>query len=246
MNIIICGCEHTESGLEKIKELQRFLQNNGYKAHFVSDRDLSDLSLSQIPEKELEQVKKADVVILVPSFSTSNDPGSLLNAYYRFALDTKPVLIYAQDEVYPELDSLFNLIARKVCRSEQELLNSIEELGEPEENEVNPNMIGVIPNVYGDHEAEFEYKEFRCICPVTGERDRATIKIAYAPHKWLMEYESLDSYFKQFVDRKIHHEGVVNEVFHHLNHILQPKWIKVVAEFEPRSGVKAKIEKRSK
>ncbi len=213
------------------------MHNNGYDIiqctsnHGLSD--LSNLSFSQIIEEELEQLEKADVLILL---SDLPDFGSAVKAY-KFALNTKPVIIYIQGDAEPNPWS--NLISRKVCRSKQELLDSIEELDQPQ-------TIGVIPNIHGDHEAEFEYKEFRCICPVTGEGDRATIKIAYAPRKWLMEYESLDSYFKQFVDRKIHHEGVVKEVFHHLNHTLKPKWIKVVAEFEARSGVEARVEKRSR
>lgn len=239
MNIVICGYEHTENGLKEIEELQQFLQNNGYDIVRTGDCGLSGLSFNQLIEEELERLGKADVMVLILQSSSSGlDVGSAVKAY-KFAMDTKPVIIYNQNEANPELDLWSTLVGRKVCKSKQELLESIEELGRS-------RTIGVIPNVHGDHEAEFEYKDFECICPVTGERDKATIKITYAPHQWLVEYESLYSYFKQFANRRIHHEGVVNEIFHQLNHTIQPKWIKVVAEFEPRSGIKATVEKRSK
>ncbi len=249
MNIIICGWESTESGTEsgterrseKVKELQQFLQDKGYEARCLN-RDLNSRNLDQIPGEELENLKKADIMILIPPISTS-DADSALKTYYKFALESKPVLIYVHN-AHSELDSMFSLTG-KVCRDKQELLRSLEELEEPEEVEITPKVLGVISNAYGDHEAEFEYNNFKCICPVTGERDMATLRITYAPHEWLLEYESLDRYFNQFIDKKIHHEGVVNEVFHHLQNTLHPKWIKVVAEFEPRSGVKATIKKRS-
>lgn len=235
MKVIVCGCEHTERGLKEIRELQEFLKNNGYDIiHCTGDRDLSSQSYSQIIEKELEQLEKADVLILL---SNSPDLGSAVKAH-KFALDTKPVIVYNQYKADP--DPWSNSIARKICRSKQELLKSIEDF------RAKTNTIRVIPNTHGDHEAEFTYEDFQCICPVTGEKDRATIKISYAPHNWLIEYESLDSYFKQFADRKIHHEGVVDEIFNQLYHALQPKQMKVEAEFEPRSGVKARVERKSK
>ncbi|MFO7968372.1 MAG: preQ(1) synthase [Archaeoglobaceae archaeon] len=230
MRVVICGHERKESGLKEVTELQQFLENNEYDTIQFTDHG---------PNKEFEELGNSDVMVLILS-RTSPDPLSAVKAY-KFAMDTKPVIIYTPDESIPELEFWSTLIARKVCRSKQELLKSIEEFGK-----LKLKTVGLISNVHGDHEAEFEYNDFECICPVTGERDRATIKIAYAPQQWLMEYESLDNYFKQFANRRIHHEGVVNEIFHQLNHTIQPKWIKVVAEFEPRSGVKATVEKRSK
>ena len=105
--------------------------------------------------------------------------------------------------------------------------------------------IGVIPNVYGEHEATFSYDKFTCICPVTSLKDRAVIKIRYKPKKWLLEYESLDKYFKSFADKPMHHEAVVAKIYADIKRAVEPEMLEVEAEFEERSGVKAIIRVRS-
>jgi 7-cyano-7-deazaguanine reductase len=145
----------------------------------------------------------------------------------------KPVIAYAESKVRSPWPLFF---AQRACKNREELVEAIKSLG----GEV---RIRRIPNVYGDHEAEFVYENFRCICPVTGEEDRARILIRYKPNEWLIEYECLKDYFRSFEGKPIHHEGVVNTIFNHIYNALKPRRLEVEAEFEERSGVRAKVRK---
>jgi len=236
MKVIVCGSVGY-GGIDKIRELQSYLRNKGFNVidqfegadySYVDDfRDDPDLCW-KIVENDLRRVEEANALVLVsdmPSF------GSAMEAY-KFSMSGKPVIAYTEDKARSPWP-LF--IARKTCRNKEELEQAIKEI---EENE-----IGIIPNTHGTHEAEFVYDDFRCVCPVTGEEDKASIKIKYVPERWLIEYESLDKYFKSFADKAIHHEDVVNTIFTTIYNSLKPRWLEIEAEFEERSGVKAKIKK---
>jgi len=225
--------------MDKIKELQDFLREKGFNVidqfekadySYVEDfREDSELC-RKIVENDMRKIGEADVLVLI---SDSPSFGSAMEAY-KFSTSGKPVIAYAEDKARSPWP-LF--IARSVCRNKEELERAIREVKE--------DRIGIIPNTYGSHEAEFVYDDFRCVCPVTGEEDKARIKIKYVPERWLIEYESLDKYFKSFADNAIHHEDVVNTIFTTIYNSLQPRWLEVEAEFEGRSGVRAKIKKSS-
>lgn len=238
MKIIVCGSVGY-GGMDKIRELQDFLRKKGFVVidqfenadySYVEDFRENPELCRKIVEKDLEKVGNADVMVLIsdtPSF------GSAMEAY-EFSISGKPVIAYAEDKAKSPWP-LF--IAREICRTKEELENAIKKIEE--------DKIGIIPNTHGSHEAEFVYDDFRCICPVTKEEDKARIKIKYVPERWLIEYESLDKYFKSFAGRAMHHEDVVNTIFTTIYNFLQPKWLEVEAEFEERSGVRAKIKKSS-
>lgn len=237
MRIIVCG-PIGYGGKEKIEELQKFLRDHGFEVldqleemdySSVDDfRDKEELS-RKILERDLKRVSQADVLVLVadsPSF------GAAMEAFYA-AMKGKKIVAYAEEKTRSPWPIA---IAHEVCRTKEELLRSLKE------NEVSFRKI---PNVFGDHEAEFVYENFRCICPVTGKEDRATIKIRYIPDRWIIEYESLNSYFRSFERRRLHHEAVVEEIFSTIKRDISPKELEVIGEFEERSGVRAKVRKRS-
>jgi len=241
MRIIVCGSVGY-GGIEKIRELQEFLRKKGYEVidqfentdySYVDDfRDKLELC-KKIIQIDLKLIDKVDVLVLIadhPSF------GSAIEAY-NFSMSGKPVIAYAENKVRSPWSLFFT---QKVCKKKEELVEVIKSF------KSSIRRIKTIPNIYGDHEAEFVYENFKCICPVTGEKDRAKILIRYKPDKWLIEYECLNDYFKSFEDKSIHHEGVVDTIFTEINNALKPKWLEVEAEFEERSNVRAKIRKSSR
>ncbi len=233
MKVIVCG-SIGYGGIEEIRRLQRLLRERGYDVVDQLRVDYSDVEdfrdrpelRREIVENDLRFCEIADVVVLLatePSF------GAMAEAVIS-SMKGKPVIAYCPKEVKSPWPLHF---ATAVARDEEELLKALESL--------KVVRIRTIPNVYGEHEAEFVYENFTCVCPVTGRRDRGVIRIRYRPRDRLVEYESLDDYFKGFAEMRMHHEAVVDRVFHDLLKALNPISLEVVAEFEERSGVRARV-----
>ena len=84
---------------------------------------------------------------------------------------------------------------------------------------------------------DIELPEFICRCPRSGYPDFANIKLSYSPDKRVIELKALKLYINSFMDRYISHENSANEIFDTLKRNLEPKWIRVVADFNPRGNV---------
>ena len=54
------------------------------------------------------------------------------------------------------------------------------------------------PKPERDYEIRFECPEFTCLCPMTGQPDFATIRIAYVPDQLCVELKSLKLYLWSF------------------------------------------------
>jgi len=97
-----------------------------------------------------------------------------------------------------------------------------------------------------DHEKEYiikiELPEFMCKCPRSGYPDFATIYIEYTPNKLVIELKALKIYINSFMNRHVSHENSANEIFDTLYGKLEPKWMKVVADYKPRGNVHTVIE----
>ena len=89
---------------------------------------------------------------------------------------------------------------------------------------------------------DIELPEFMAKCPRSGYPDFATIKIQYTPNKIVIELKALKIYINSFMNRYISHENSANEIFDTLLSKLEPKWLKVVADFKPRGNVHTVIE----
>ena len=89
---------------------------------------------------------------------------------------------------------------------------------------------------------DIELLEFMAKCPRSGYPDFATIKIQYTPNKRVIELKALKIYINSFMNRYISHENSANEIFDTLFSKLEPKWLKVVADFKPRGNVHTVIE----
>ncbi|NEW61589.1 NADPH-dependent 7-cyano-7-deazaguanine reductase QueF [Sulfurovum sp. bin170] len=79
--------------------------------------------------------------------------------------------------------------------------------------------------------------EFMCKCPRSGYPDFATIKLSYCPDEKVIELKALKLYINSFMNIYISHENSANEIFDALNRNMKPKWIRIVADYNPRGNV---------
>lgn len=84
--------------------------------------------------------------------------------------------------------------------------------------------------------------EFCCLCPRSGYPDFATIYIEYTPNELVVELKAIKLYINSFMNRNISHEDSANEIYDVLELKLKPKWLRVVADFNPRGNVHTVIE----
>ncbi len=84
---------------------------------------------------------------------------------------------------------------------------------------------------------DIELPEFVCLCPRSGYPDFAKIKLQYIPNEKVIELKALKLYINSFMNRHISHENSANEIFDNLANKLAPRWIKVIADFNPRGNV---------
>ena len=91
-----------------------------------------------------------------------------------------------------------------------------------------------------------EIPEFTCICPKTGLPDFALIKIEYSPATRCVELKSLKMYTIFYRNVGIFHEHLVNKMLEDFVRAVQPRWVKIVAEFNPRGGIKTTVTREYK
>jgi len=116
--------------------------------------------------------------------------------------------------------------------------------GEKEINEFNPEKDLELwdNNSENRYVIKIELPEFSALCPRSGYPDYAIIKLEYIPNKFVVELKSLKLYINSFRNKYISHENSINEIFSILNKKLQPHYLKLVAEFNPRGNVHTSIE----
>ncbi|MDQ1340183.1 MAG: 7-cyano-7-deazaguanine reductase [Campylobacterota bacterium] len=84
--------------------------------------------------------------------------------------------------------------------------------------------------------------EFTCLCPRSGYPDFAKIHLEYIPDELVVELKAIKIYINSFRNRHISHENTANEIYDVLYNKLKPKWMRVIADFEPRGNVHTVIE----
>jgi 7-cyano-7-deazaguanine reductase len=87
-----------------------------------------------------------------------------------------------------------------------------------------------------------ELPEFMCLCPRSGYPDFASLKLSYMPNKKVIELKAIKLYINSFMYRHISHENSINEIFDALYSKLEPKSMKLIADFNPRGNVHTVIE----
>lgn len=87
----------------------------------------------------------------------------------------------------------------------------------------------------------FDIPEFTCLCPRSGFPDFALIKIRYQPRDRIVELKSLKLYINGYRDRAISHEAAANRILDDLVELLQPRWMRVTADFTVRGNIKTVV-----
>ena len=92
-----------------------------------------------------------------------------------------------------------------------------------------------------DYLIAIEMPEFTALCPKTGNPDFATIHISYIPDKLCIELKSLKLFIQSYRSDGVFHEAVTNEIFSILSTLLDPKFIRVIGDFNRRGNVKTVV-----
>lgn len=84
--------------------------------------------------------------------------------------------------------------------------------------------------------------EFASLCPRSGYPDFATIYLEYTPDAYVVELKAIKLYINSFRDRYISHEDAANEIYEVLEKKLKPKYLKIIADYNPRGNVHTVVE----
>ena len=88
-----------------------------------------------------------------------------------------------------------------------------------------------------DYTIRIRVPEFTCLCPRTGQPDFAQIVVEYVPDVHCIELKSLKLYMWSFRDQGAFHEAVTNRIMADLRDRLEPRFLRVRAEFNVRGGI---------
>ncbi|WP_029520647.1 MULTISPECIES: preQ(1) synthase [unclassified Persephonella] len=97
------------------------------------------------------------------------------------------------------------------------------------------------PNPEKNYTIDITFPEFTCLCPRSGYPDFATIKIRYIPDQYIVELKSLKLYLNKYRNQYISHEEATNKIYDDLYNLLQPRFLEVIGDWNPRGNVKTII-----
>jgi 7-cyano-7-deazaguanine reductase len=93
------------------------------------------------------------------------------------------------------------------------------------------------PNPERDYTIRMRIPEFTCLCPKTGQPDFATLHLEYVPDAKCVELKSLKLYIWSFRDEGAFHEAVTNRIVDDLVRLIEPRFLRLRAEFNVRGGI---------
>ena len=93
------------------------------------------------------------------------------------------------------------------------------------------------PSPERDYTIRMRIPEFTCLCPKTGQPDFATLHLEYVPDAKCVELKSLKLYIWSYRDQGAFHEAVTNRILDDLVRLMEPRFIRLKAEFNVRGGI---------
>jgi len=93
------------------------------------------------------------------------------------------------------------------------------------------------PRAGRDYTIRIRIPEFTCLCPKTGQPDFAELLIEYVPDHLCVELKALKLYIWSYRGAGHFHEAVTNRIMDDLVAALQPKFVRLTAEFKVRGGI---------
>ena len=88
-----------------------------------------------------------------------------------------------------------------------------------------------------DYSIRIRVPEFTCLCPKTGQPDFAELTLEYVPERLCVELKSLKMYVWSFRDEGAFHEAVTNHILRDLVSAIQPRFMRLSADFNVRGGI---------
>jgi 7-cyano-7-deazaguanine reductase len=101
-----------------------------------------------------------------------------------------------------------------------------------QELEVFPN-----PRPSRDYTIRIRTPEFTCLCPKTGQPDFAELHLEYVPDQLCIELKSFKLYIWSYRDQGAFHEDITNRILSDLVAAIQPRFMRLTADFNVRGGV---------
>ena len=93
------------------------------------------------------------------------------------------------------------------------------------------------PQPQRDYTIRIDVPEFTCLCPMTGQPDFAQLRFEYVPDRKCVELKSLKLYVWSYRDEGAFHEAVTNQILDDLVQALQPRFMRLTADFNVRGGI---------
>lgn len=93
------------------------------------------------------------------------------------------------------------------------------------------------PQAGRDYTIRMQIPEFTCLCPKTGQPDFATLHLEYVPDRKCVELKSLKLYVWSFRNEGAFHEAITNRILDDLVRLMQPRFIRLKADFNVRGGI---------
>lgn len=104
----------------------------------------------------------------------------------------------------------------------------------------NKLLLEAFDNIYSQNESVITFhttEGLQSLCPLTGQPDSCrNLWVQYIPDKKMIESKSLKLYMNGYRNFGCFHEEICHRILNDLYEFLEPKWIKVLAEYEPRGG----------
>lgn len=92
-----------------------------------------------------------------------------------------------------------------------------------------------------DYVIRFDVPEFTCLCPLTGQPDFAHFNIEFVPDELCVELKSLKLYFWSYRNEGAFHEKVSNRIVSDLVKAIQPRYLRLQADWFVRGGIGTQI-----
>ncbi|MFA7289546.1 MAG: preQ(1) synthase [Melioribacteraceae bacterium] len=104
-------------------------------------------------------------------------------------------------------------------------------------------ILEVFPNPQPDRDYTIIHTspEFTSVCPKTGQPDFAIIDLEYIPDEVCVELKSYKFYLGSYRNDGIYFEAVTNNILNDLAAVLQPRYIKITANWNPRGGISSVV-----
>jgi len=97
------------------------------------------------------------------------------------------------------------------------------------------------PQPERDFTIHIRIPEFTCLCPATGQPDFAELHLQYVPEGRCVELKSLKNYVWSYRNEGAYHEAVTNRILDDLVSLLQPRFLRLTADFNVRGGVYTQV-----